>query len=148
MVNRSSFGVSWRPIIVCAGCSFFCNTFFDVRRVTFSLYTFAVHTFLYACVGFYGRPIGIGQVIILLPCGFFFYLFLFFSSPNLSRPDLMSVILAHIWCGLSANLGCRSETCCTRLAEKYRTQKITKNSTSGHHRTTLSGYIFATTEKI
>jgi len=23
----------------------------------------------------------------------------------------------HIWCGLSANLGCRSETCCTRLAE-------------------------------
>jgi len=21
------------------------------------------------------------------------------------------------WCGLSANLGCRSETCCTRLAE-------------------------------
>ena len=23
----------------------------------------------------------------------------------------------HTWCGLSANLGCRSETCCTRLAE-------------------------------
>ena len=27
---------------------------------------------------------------------------------------------------------------------KYRTQKIAKNSSSGHHRTTLSGYIFAT----
>jgi len=27
---------------------------------------------------------------------------------------------------------------------KYRTQKIVKNSPSGHHRTTLSGYIFAT----
>jgi len=25
----------------------------------------------------------------------------------------------HTWCGLSANLGCMSETCCTRLAEIY-----------------------------
>jgi len=33
----------------------------------------------------------------------------------------------HTWCGLSANLGCRSETCCTRLAEiqdAKRSQKI------------------------
>jgi len=28
------------------------------------------------------------------------------------------------------------------------TQKIAKNSTSGHHRTTLSGYIFATKARI
>jgi len=34
--------------------------------------------------------------------------------------------------------------CCTRLAEKCRTQKIAKNSPSGHHRTTLLGYVFAT----
>jgi len=27
---------------------------------------------------------------------------------------------------------------------KYRTQKIAKNSSSWHHSTTLSGYIFAT----
>jgi len=27
---------------------------------------------------------------------------------------------------------------------KYRTQKVVKKSPSGHHRTTLSGYIFAT----
>jgi len=46
----------------------------------------------------------------------------------------------HTWCGLSANLGCRSETCCTRLAENTGRKK----SPSGHHRTTLSGYIFAT----
>ena len=54
---------------------------------------------------------------------------------------------SRTWCGLSANLECRSETCCARLAEKYRTQKIAKKSPSGHHRdhpTTLSGYIFAT----
>ena len=31
---------------------------------------------------------------------------------------------------------------------KYRTQKIAKKSPSGHHRTTLSGYIFATKARI
>jgi len=30
------------------------------------------------------------------------------------------------------------------LAEKYRTQKLRKKSPSGHYRTSLSGYIFAT----
>ena len=43
--------------------------------------------------------------------------FLFFSSPNLSRRRL---------CGLSANLGCRSETCCTRLAENTGCKKSPK----------------------
>jgi len=33
--------------------------------------------------------------------------------------------------------------CCTRLAEKYTTQKLGKKSQSAHHRTTLSGCIFA-----
>ena len=37
--------------------------------------------------------------------------------------------------------------CCTRLAENTG-RKITKNSRSGHHRTTLSGYIFATGARI
>jgi len=36
-----------------------------------------------------------------------------------------------------------SETCCTQLGEKT-TQKWRKKSPSGHHHTTLSGYIFAT----
>ena len=42
--------------------------------------------------------------------------------------------------GNFTNLECRSETCCMRLAENTGRQK----SPSGHHRTTLSGYIFAT----
>jgi len=50
----------------------------------------------------------------------------------------------HTWCGLCSNLGCRSETCCTRLAENTRCKKIAKNSASGHHHTTLSGSVFAT----
>jgi len=41
-----------------------------------------------------------------------------------------------------------SEMCGTRLADKYRTQKSRQKSPSGHHRTTLSGYIFATKARI
>ena len=52
-----------------------------------------------------------------------FYFFLF-SSPNLSRRRL------HVYHtsthGLSANLGYRSETCCTRLAENTARKKVAK----------------------
>jgi len=50
--------------------------------------------------------------IIFLPCGF--NLLLFFSSPNLSgrRVDVYHTS-TH---GVAANLECRSEMCCTRLA--------------------------------
>ena len=44
------------------------------------------------------------------------------------------------WCGPSANLECRSEMCCTRLAGNIGRKK----SPFWHHRTTLSGYIFGT----
>jgi len=49
----------------------------------------------------------------------------------------------HTWYGLSANLRCRSETCCAGLAANTG-RKVVKKSPSAHHRTTLSGYIFAT----
>jgi len=85
---------------------------------------------------------GIGQAIIFLPCDFylssssFFYLF-----PRLISAvgDSMSTILPHM-VGLSANLECMSELCCTRLAENTGRKK----SPFRHHRTTLSGCIFAT----
>ena len=32
----------------------------------------------------------------------------------------------HTWCGLSENLGCRPETCCTRLAENTGCKKSPK----------------------
>jgi len=72
---------------------------------------------------------------------FFFFLLSFFSSPILSRRRLD---VYHTWCGLSANLKCTSEMCCTRLAENTGRKKIPKNSPPAHHRTTLSGYIFST----
>ena len=33
----------------------------------------------------------------------------------------------HTWCGLSANLGCRSETCCTRLTGNAGRKKLPKS---------------------
>jgi len=71
----------------------------------------------------------------------------FISSPNLSRHRLdiyhrctHGVALVQIrmqgWNVLHA------------APWKYRTQKIAKNLTSGHHRTALSGYIFATKARI
>ena len=45
----------------------------------------------------------------------------------------------HTWCGLSANLECTSEMCCTRLAGNTGRKK----SQFWHHRIILSGCIFA-----
>jgi len=59
----------------------------------------------------------------------------------------MSAIL-HTWCGLSANLGCRSETCCPRLAQNAGRKKSPKKLPLAHHRTALSGYIFAIKARI
>jgi len=64
----------------------------------------------------------------------------FFSSPIFSQRRL-DVYHTSIWCGLSANLECRSEMCCMRLAEKIQDAKIAPNSPA-HIRTNLSGYVF------
>jgi len=57
----------------------------------------------------------------------FFLSFLFFSSPNLGgrRLDVYHASF-YTWCGLSANLECRSEMCCTRLAENTGPKKSPK----------------------
>jgi len=62
-----------------------------------------------------------GQAIIFLPCVFLYLLpsssLIFFSSPNLSGRRLdVNHTFTH-WCGPSANLECRSEMCCARLAK-------------------------------
>jgi len=64
--------------------------------------------------------------------------FFSFPRPISAVAHWMSAI--HTWCGLSANLGCRSETCCTWLAANTGRKK----SPSVHHRTNLSGCVFAT----
>jgi len=62
-------------------------------------------------------------------CGYYIFA-MWFSSiifPRLSQPSQIGCLpYFHTWCGLSTNLECRSETCCTRLAVKYRTHIIAK----------------------
>jgi len=51
-----------------------------------------------------------------------FLIFLAYSQPS----QIGCLPYFHIWCGLSTNLGCRSETCCTRLAESTARKKSPK----------------------
>jgi len=78
-------------------------------------------------------------------CGHIYIFVLFLLSILFPRRSQRSQIgclpYFYTWRGLlSANLECRSEMCCTWLAENTEPKK----SPSGHHRTNLSRYIFAT----
>ena len=84
-----------------------------------------------------------------MSCDFFYLLLSFFFFVAYSQPSQTGCLpYFHTWCGLSANLGSRSETCCARLAGNTGRKKIAKNSPSAHHRTTLSGYIFSTEKNL
>jgi len=50
----------------------------------------------------------------------------FFPRLISATVDWMSIPYFHTWCGLSANLTCRSETCCTRLARNAGSKKGAK----------------------
>jgi len=80
---------------------------------------------------------------IFLSCGFFYlsiYLLFFLAYSQLLQ--IGCLLYFHTWCGLSANLGCRSATCFTRLPENTGRKKSPKISPSVQHCTTLSSYIF------
>ena len=68
---------------------------------------------------------------------FFFYLF-FLAWPQ--RPQIGCLPYFYTWCGPNANLECRSEMCCTRLAGNAGPQKIAIWAPSHN----LLGYILAT----
>ena len=53
---------------------------------------------------------------------FYLLLFLAYSQPS----QIVCLPYFHTWCGLSANLRRRSETCCTRLAENTGSKKSSK----------------------
>jgi len=57
----------------------------------------------------------------------YFFFLLFFAHLISAVGDWMSTVLPHIWCGPSVNLECRSETCCTRLAENTARKKSPKS---------------------
>jgi len=89
---------------------------------------------------FYGRPIG--QAIIFLSSGAFFFLLLFLAYSQRWQIGYLSYF--HARCGLSANLECRSEMCCRRLAENTRRKNRQKFRHLYTIATSLSGCIFTT----
>jgi len=104
----------------------FLNMSVGLGLVFVCLFTFSI-----LCVFFFlfllrlFMPYGIGQAIISLPCGFFFFLLLFFLTS--SQPSQIGCLpYFHTWCGLSANLRYRSETCGTELAENSGPKKSPK----------------------
>jgi len=56
-------------------------------------------------------------------CSSFFFFFLAYSQ----RLEIGCLPYFHTWCGLSANLRCRSETWCTRLAANTGRKNSSKN---------------------
>jgi len=76
---------------------------------------------------------------VVVSCFFLSSFFLAYSQ----QLEIGCLPYFHAWCGLSVNLECRSEMCCTRLAGNTGCKNYAKN----RHLctcTTLSGYIFET----
>jgi len=88
--------------------------------ITCILYT---SLFLLSHNSFLWPPCVADADIIFCSCGFYLLLLLssFLSSPNLIGRRLN---VYHTWCGLSANLECRSEMCCMRLCKKRHLRTI------------------------
>ena len=86
---------------------------------------------------------GIGQTIIFLPCGFFFFLFLFFPSPNLSRRSLDACHTSTHGVALVPISDAVLKRAARGTLEMQDAKKSPKSS-SGHHCTTLSSCSFAT----
>ena len=79
------------------------------RRATCSLITWVCFLRYTRIATFLWPPCVADADIIFSSCSLFFFL-VFFHRLISAVADWISTIL-HTWCGLSANLGCRSETC-------------------------------------
>ena len=85
---------------------------------------------------FNGRPMKYGRPLYFCPVvSSFFFLssIFFFFFRRYSQPSQIGCLpYFHTWSG-HGNLECRSETCCTRLAENTGRKKSPENSPSAHH---------------
>ena len=102
------------------------------------------------CLLFLWSPYAIGQTIIFLPCDFylsFLLLSFFFSSPNLSgrRLDVYHTSTRGVALVRIYDAGRKPAA---RGSLEMQDAKSRQKSPSGHHRTTLSGYVFATKARI
>ena len=62
-------------------------------------------------------------VLWFLLSSIYLLFFLAYSQPS----QIGCLLYFHTWCGLSANLECRSEMCCKRVAENTGSKKVAKN---------------------
>ena len=89
-------------------------------------------------------PYVIGQTIYIF---MLWFVLLFFSRLISAAPDWMSAIHPHmVWPQCEFKMQVWNLLHAARW--KHRMQKSRQKSPSGHHRTTLSGYIFATKARI
>ena len=72
--------------------------------------------------------------------------FLFFLAYNSQMSHIELLPYFHTWCGLSANLECMSETCCTRLAENKLTRR--KKSPKIRHLGTIAQLCWAISSQL
>ena len=122
----------------CLRFSMFADTVHLTNACLWSPYVIG-RPYIFSCCGLLWSPYVIGQTIIFSSC-FFLLSSSFFFLAQSQRSEIGCLPYFGTWCGLSANIECRSEMCCTRLAANTGRKK----SPSWHHRTTLSGHIFAT----
>jgi len=105
----------------------------------------ALSRFLYnswVCFVIYGCPME-GRPYIFSCCSLFFFFLLFFPRLISTAADWMSAILPHmVWPQCEFKMQVWNLLHSARW--KHRMQKSRQKLPSGHHRTTLSGYIFAT----
>jgi len=95
----------------------------------------------------YDRFMEWGRPLYFHPVVSFFFLAIFFPRLVSAVADWMSTILRHmVWPQCEFRMQVWNVLRAARW--KYMTQKIAKQSPSGHHRTTLSGYILATKARI
>jgi len=85
---------------------------------------------------------------MFLPCGFFFLL-PFFPRPISAVAD-GCLLYFHTWCALVKIYDAGLQRAARGSLKNTGRKKVAKNRHlgSGHHRTTLSGYIFATKARI
>ena len=69
----------------------------------------------------YGRPMEYGRPLFF-PLRFLLLLSFFLAYSQPSQTGCLPYF--HTWCGLRANLRCRSETCCSRLTENTGRKKV------------------------
>ena len=85
-----------------------------------------MRSLFFLCASSLWSPYGIGQTIVFSCCGFYLLSIFFFLAWS-QRPHIGCLPYFDTWCGASANLECRSETCCAWLAENTGRKKVVKN---------------------